>query len=182
MARQEVQENAPTAYQRALRRLARRDHSENELRQALLRLGYPETEVEGAVRRLRAERYLDDAAFAARFALSRMADRGLGRHRVRRGLRERGVAPAIVEEGLREALTEVSEARALDTLARRYWRQRAREEPERRLRGLWLFLVRRGFPAGLVHERLRALWPRFRDALQGLDPVIVEEDEGARGE
>jgi regulatory protein len=181
MARKEVQENAPTAYQRALRRLARRDHSENELRQALLRLGHPEEEVEGAVRRLRAERYLDDAAFAARFARSRMADRGLGRHRVRLGLRERGVAPAIAEQGLQEALTEVSEAGALDALARRYWRQRGREEPQRRVRGLWLFLVRRGFPAGLVHERLRALWPRFRDALEGLDPVTVE-DEGARRE
>jgi regulatory protein len=178
MARKEVQESAPTAYQRALLRLARRDHSENELRRALLRLGYPEKEVEGAVRRLRAERYLDDAAFAARFARSRLADRGQGRHRVRHGLRERGVAPALVERGLQEALTEVSEAGTLDAVARRYWRQRAREEPERRLRGLWLFLVRRGFPAGLVHERLRALWPRFRDALAGLDPVTIE-DEGA---
>ncbi len=178
MARKEIPENAPTAYQRALRRLARRDHSENELRRALLRLGYPETEVEGAVRRLRAERYLDDAGFAARFARRRMADGGQGRHRVRHGLRERGVAPPIAERGIQEALTEVSEAGALDAVARRYWRQRGREEPERRLRRLWFFLVRRGFPAGLVHERLRALWPRFRDALEGLDPVTVE-DEGA---
>src|SRR5258708_26090443 len=130
MARKEVQESAPTAYQRALRRLAQRDHSENELRRALLRLGYPETEVEGAVRRLRAERYLDDAAFAARFARSRMADRGQGRHRVRHGLRERGVAPPVSERGLQEALSEVSEPGTLDAVARRYWRQRGRPGPE----------------------------------------------------
>src|SRR5258708_30998572 len=178
MARKEVQESAPTAYQRALGRLAGRDHSETELRRALLRLGYPEKEVEGAVRRLRAERYLDDPAFAARFARSRMADRGQGSHRVRHSLRERGVAPSVAERGLQEALSELSESGTLDAVARRYWRQRGREEPERRLRGLWLFLVRRGFPAGLVHERLRALWPRFRDALEGLDPVTIE-DEGA---
>ena len=28
------------------------------------------------------------------------------------------------------------------------------------------FLLRRGFPAGLVRERLSALWPRWREGLE----------------
>ena len=66
----------PTAYQRALRRLARRDHSVAELRRALLERGHEPAEVEAALERLRRERYLDDAGFAERFARSRMAAPG----------------------------------------------------------------------------------------------------------
>jgi regulatory protein len=161
----------PTAYQRALRRLGRRDHSVAELRRALLDRGHEPDEVEAAIERLRAERYLDDRGFAERFARSRMAHQGLGRARVRQGLRQRGVARAETEAGIAGALGEVDERVVLDGLARRYWRRHARVEPERRLPHLWAFLLRRGFPATLVHERLKALWPKWSDALEGLEPL-----------
>ncbi len=144
------------------------------MRGALQDAGHAEDEIEATVLRLRDERLIDDASFAARFARSRMAHQGLGRHRVRRALWQKGVSKGVAEAGLTEALSEVSEASVLDALARRYWRQRAREEPEHRLRKLWAFLLRRGFPAGLVGERLRALWPRHRDALDGLEPLEAE--------
>ena len=133
------------------------------------------------MRRLRRERYLDDAGFAARFARSRIAGHGLGRYRVRTALRTRGVARDVAEAGLAQALAEVSEAEGLDAAARRFWRGRRREEPRTRLRKLWAFLLRRGFPAELVGERLRALWPRYRDALEGLEPVEAGSDEENAG-
>jgi regulatory protein len=163
-----------SAYQRALRRLARRDHSEAEMRGALQNAGYREEDVEATLARLRAERLLDDAGFASRFAASRIAHQGLGRHRVRQALRQKGVPKAVAEAGLVEALADVSEASALDALARRYWRQRGTEEPERRLRKLWVFLLRRGYPASLVSARLKALWPRHQDALEGLEPLDAD--------
>ena len=48
---------SPSAYQRALRRLARRDHSEAELRRALATRGHTEEEIEEALSRLRAQRW-----------------------------------------------------------------------------------------------------------------------------
>jgi regulatory protein len=165
----------PTAYQRALRRLARRDQSVAELRRALLERGHEEPEVENALERLRRERYLDDAGFAERFARSRMTHQGLGRLRVRQGLRQRGVDRSTTEAGITAALGEVDERELLDGLARRYWRQHARVEPSRRLPRLWAFLLRRGFAPALVHERLAALWPRWRDALEGLEPAEPAE-------
>ena len=173
MARRGLAEG-PTAYQRAIERLSRRDHSESELRRALLGEHDPE-EVEAALRRLRAERYLDDHGFAERFAKSRLAGRGLGRLRVRQGLRQRGVERKVAEAGLAVALRDVSEGQVLDTVARRYWRQQARHEPALRLRRLWAFLLRRGFPPGLVNDRLRALWPRWKDAIEGLEPLDESE-------
>jgi len=162
---------APSAYQRALRRLARRDHSVAELRRALVERGHAPEEVEAALERLRRERYLDDAGFAERFARSRLAHQGHGRALIRQGLQRRGVGRSEAESGLAGALREVDEKAVLDGLARRYWRQHARVEPVRRLPRLWAFLLRRGFAAGLVHSRLSALWPRWADALEGLEPT-----------
>jgi regulatory protein len=162
------------ARQRALRRLARRDHSEAELRRALLRNGFAAPVVAATIDRLRAEKYLDDHGFAARFARSRVAHHGLGRNRVRQALRARGVSRAIIDKGVAEALRDVSEVESLEVAARRYWRQHGRDEPVRRIRKLWVFLLRRGFPADLVRERLAALWPRWREGLEDL-PETDEE-------
>ena len=159
----------PSAYARALARLARRDHSEQEIRRALRRDGFAEDIAEETVARLRRERYLDDAGFAARLARSRMAHSGHGRNRVRLELARKGVRRATAEAGLQEALGEVSEAEMLDAIAQRFWRSRKDDDPPHRLRKLWAFLVRRGFPADLVHARLGALWPKWRDAIEGLE-------------
>jgi regulatory protein len=172
----------PSPYQRALRRLARRDQSAAELRRALLAWGHAPDEVEAALERLRGERYLDDQGFAERFARSRLVHPGLGRARIREGLRQRGVARADCEKGLASALREVDEREVLDGLARRYWRRHARVEPERRLPRLWAFLVRRGFAPGLVRDRLAALWPRLRNALEGLDPQEPVDSRVGGGE
>jgi len=156
------------ARQLALRRLARRDHSEAELRRVLARKGFAAGVVDQTLAWLRSQNFLDDKGFAARFARSRVAHHGLGRNRVRQALRARGVSRAIIEKGVAEALRDVSEEAALDDLARRYWRQHARDEPLLRIRKLWAFLLRRGFPAGLVRERLSGLWPRWREGLEDL--------------
>jgi regulatory protein len=161
----------PTPYGRALARLARRDHSEQEIRRGLRRDGFAEEDVEATVARLRRDRYLDDAGFAARLARSRMAHSGMGRNRVRLELRKKGVRRSVAEAGLKEALSEVEEADVIDALARRFWKTREADEPRHRLRKLWAFLLRRGFPAGLVNDRLHALWPRWSDALEGLEPA-----------
>ena len=167
-------ERRDSAYAAALRRLARRDHSEAEIRKALGKT-YPEADVLEAVRRLRQERYLDDAGCAARFARSRLAHQGQGRYRIRQALRTKGVTGAPAEKGLATALSEVSEVAALEAVARRYWRNRPDEDPRVRMRRVWAALVRRGFPASLVSERVAALFPRWRDALAGLEAPETDE-------
>jgi regulatory protein len=125
--------------------------------------------------RLTQDRYLDDAGYAARVARTRLRFDGLGRNRIRQDLRARGVARDTAESGLAEALTEVPEAETLDRVAQRYWKNRVSDEPRVRLRKLWAFLVRRGFPSDLVRARLAALWPRWRDALDGLEAAEGDE-------
>ena len=141
------------------------------MRRALLRHAHDAAEVDGAIARLKQQGLLNDPAYAARYARSRLQHHGLGRHRIRQALRQKGVAREAVRHGLAEALAEVPEADTIDALARRYWETRKRDAPATRLPKLFGFLVRRGFPAGVVQERLKALWPRHRDALDDLPPL-----------
>ena len=145
------------------------------MRRALARAGYEPAVVDAVLARLAEYKYLDDAGYAARVARTRLRHDGMGRHRIRQDLRLRGVDRKIAEAGIAEATAEVPEAEALDRAAQRYWKAHASDDPGKRLRKLWAFLVRRGFPAGLVHDRLGALWPRWREALDGLEPA---EDPG----
>ena len=159
----------------ALGKLARRDRSKEEIRRALLRDGYEPAVVEAVLIRLAQDRYLDDAGYAARVARTRLRIDGLGRNRIRQDLRARGVPRDAAEGGLAEALGEVPELEGLDRVAHRYWRNRTADEPRQRLRKLWAFLTRRGFPSDLVRARLAELWPRWRDALDGLEVAESEE-------
>ena len=168
MARKAVPQPETTAYVRALGRLARRDHSEVELRHALRERGHSADEVDSALERLRGQRYLDDAGFAERFARSRLQGHRVGSNRIRQGLRQRGVDRQVGEAGLRKALEDAPEREALEAAARAYWRTHQRDEPKTRIRRLWAFLLRRGFPAELVSRSLGELWPRHRSALEGL--------------
>jgi regulatory protein len=163
------------AYLKAISRLSRREMSAAEVRKGLTRDGFEEVAIEGAIARLRERRYIDDSRLGEQFARSRMSDRGYGRAWVRQALSQKGLSRGIIESSLRTALADVSEADVIDRLARRYWRQKAGHAPERRLKGLWAFLIRRGFPAGLVGDRLRTLWPRWGDALAGLEPAEADE-------
>jgi hypothetical protein len=43
------------------------------------------------------------------------------------------------------------------------------------MRRVWAALVRRGFPAGLVSERITALWPRWKDEVVGLEAPEADE-------
>jgi regulatory protein len=166
---------ARSAFGSALRRLARRDHSETEIRSALVELGHGDEEIEETVGRLKAARYLDDHRYAERYTLSRLTTAGHGRARIRQSLRQRGVAGELVEQALTKAASEGTEREALEAVARKYWRLHARVEPEIRLKRLWAFLLRRGFPAGLIHDRLRSLWPRQGAILEGLEVVQADE-------
>ncbi|MGE0454135.1 MAG: regulatory protein RecX [Vicinamibacteria bacterium] len=129
--------------------------------------GHPADAVDAVIARLLKARALDDGRYAAAFARSRLAGQGLGRIRIRAGLRARGVGREAVEQGLKQALLDFPETEALDRAARRLLRPRAGEPREKALRRVSAALLRRGFPWRLVRQRLARLQPAWRDILTG---------------
>jgi regulatory protein len=157
----------------ALGFLARRSRTVVETRRLLTRRGHPTGAVEEVIERLRRMGYLDDTAYAARYAGWAATERPMGRARLAAQLAARGVDQASIESGLASCYGDEEEARAL---------QRALEKALRGLRGplgdrerrrVAGQLLRRGFAPGRVYAALRA-HPGADDG-----DVTDDPDEGA---
>jgi regulatory protein len=87
------------AIERAVRALARRDHSAAELGAKLARAGVSEAAREEAVETLERVGYIDDGRFALDRAVQ-LAERGYGDEWVRADLEARGTSPQATEAAL----------------------------------------------------------------------------------
>jgi len=83
----------------ATRWLARREYARIELARRLTRRGFPSGLVDEVLNELQEENLLSDERFAESF-ISARAGRGQGPARIRRELRERGVAGVLADEAL----------------------------------------------------------------------------------
>jgi regulatory protein len=134
-------------YQRAVRLLGFRAHSEADLRQKLLRRGCEADGVEATLTRLRGEGYLDDDAYARDLAARRSAGRGSAL--IAAELTARGVHREVAERALRE----LGRDRQVET-ARRLVERSAGLEPNR----LAARMQRKGFAAEVIRA---AMAPRM---------------------
>ena len=141
----------PLAY--AYRLIARRVCSERELQAKLEARGFTAGAVARVVSRLKDQRYVDDA-WLARSLASRLREKGYGGVRVRAKLVQRGIAPALVEEVVRESAPESHE---LETARRLLARRFPQGLGERRQAGrAFRFLVTRGFSPDLAGSLVSA--------------------------
>jgi regulatory protein len=95
--------------QLAVRALARSDRTTAQVERLLAAKGASPSQVRTAVRRLISLRYLDDGAFAARWADRRLARMPMGRARLQEELLATGCPESIVQATLRATYRKVSE-------------------------------------------------------------------------
>ncbi len=136
------------ATDRAVRLLARRPHSEAELRRYLARKNTPDAVIEAALAKLQRLGYVDDRAFAAYWVENRERFRPRGIRALRYELRQKGIAADVIEETLQDFDPQASARRAAQTYARRL-HNLTRREARNKLAG---FLQRRGFAYAVVRE------------------------------
>ena len=108
--------------QLAVRALARSDRTTAQIERLLAAKGASPSQVRAAIRRLTSLRYLDDVAFAARWADRRLARMPMGRARLQEELLATGCPEHIVHATLRATYRKVSErdmAMQALTMARR---------------------------------------------------------------
>ena len=135
-----------SAYDRGLSMLARREHSQRELRARLRHGGYDEAEAGEAIRRLGEQKYQDDNRFGEMILRARVAQ-GYGPARVRAELRSHGLAEAAIGALLESAGADWN-ALALAQLRKKYGNRPPADHSERGKRAA--FLLRRGFSAATV--------------------------------
>jgi regulatory protein len=154
----------------AMEFLARRPYGRQELRRRLLRRSFPADTVDACLSSLEAQRLVDDGAFARSFVRDRLRLRPRGKRRLAQEMREKGLAPATIEDAVAEVFADEQVAEdGLASQAALAWvrRQRpdAREalaardrspERERAVRRLSGFLARRGFTGDVVRAAVAA--------------------------
>ena len=135
----------PSAYDKALGLLARREHSARELKSKLALRGLDPVESAAALERLRTKDYQSDERFGEMLVRSRI-EGGYGPRWIVAELRTHGIAEAGAREMLESAAPDWPE------VVRRQLRRRYGARPlnlaERRKQAA--FLLRRGFDAATV--------------------------------
>jgi regulatory protein len=140
------------AFDVAWRFLAHRDRTEAEVRRNFTKKRVDPVLVEEVVAALLEGGYLDDAAFARRFAEDRRNLDGWGAERIERRLSELGVERAQIRAALADGDGHDELQAACDLLARRF--PGAPETPRDLERALG-FLVRKGYELELARDALR---------------------------
>ncbi|MDI2128607.1 regulatory protein RecX [Yinghuangia seranimata] len=146
----------PEAAARAicLRLLTGQPRTRAQLADALRRRGVPDEVADHVLGRFAEVRLIDDAAFANAWVDTRHTGRGLARRALARELRQRGVAPSLVDEAV-ERLDPEQESETARALVDRRLAATRHLDRQVRLRRLAGMLARKGYSEGLALRVVR---------------------------
>jgi len=147
---------APSAYLDALKMLARRDLSEAQVRQRLLRRGHESEAVDAAVEKLRAEHAIDDARVADAIARTETAVRGRGRLRVQRQIENAGIPGVEARRAVARAFETIDADALLNAALRKRLRSRQHIVDEAEFGRLYRYLIGQGFESDSIMKALKA--------------------------
>jgi regulatory protein len=165
-----LDEPALLAY--AVKLLAGRAYSTGELREKLRRRAGQAAVVDVVLVHLKENGYLDDQKFAENFAAARLANDKLGKMRVVRDLRQRRVAPSLVERTVRKVYQDVNEESLIEQWVRRKYRLTPREglfQEDKDTAAAYRRLLHAGFRPGEILRVLRR-FARNPELLEAFDP------------
>jgi regulatory protein len=142
-------------YEVAVRYLASRPKSVSEIARHLRSKRFDDMEVARALDRLRAQRYVDDEAFARYWVEQRARFKPRGDRALRTELVQKGVSRDVIEVVLGERAPDADVDLAKRALSRPLTRWSTLTAPERK-RKIHTFLAARGFDYGTIEEVIRA--------------------------
>jgi regulatory protein len=140
----------------ALKLLGRRELSEKQVRQRLVRKGHAIEDIEAAVQRLKADRAIDDARVAAAIARTETSVRRRGKLRVRRQIENAGIAPALATEALDAVFEELDDDTLLQAALGRRLRGDRPIQDDREFQRLYRYLAGQGFESDRILKALHA--------------------------
>ena len=171
-----------TVYDSAIRFLSYRPRSAREVELRLRKKGHPPEEIAAVMDRLQKRGYVNDEEFARFWVGNRMSFNPRGARLLKSELRQKGVAPQVIDAVLAEQseaqadaaqqAAEIAEAwgeTARDepapgtdlanalALARKKWRTYGSLDPQTARRRLSGFLARRGYNYDIIDQVLRRL-------------------------
>ena len=157
-----MSEELDPCYAAALRILSYRFNSEAELRRKLRRKEFEPLRIDQTIERLRAEKWLDDARFAAEFVRSKQL-KHRGPRRIARELSAAGIDREDAQRAVRDNIDADREREDLAALAAKKRRILIRRHGEEYVstdegrRKLTAYLLNQGYDAALVQRVLKEI-------------------------
>ncbi len=165
-----------SAYVDGLKMLARRELSEQQVRQRLARKGHSTDAIDDAVTRLRHERALDDGRVAEAIARTETSIRRRGRIRVQLQLQKAGIDKSTAKRAIDEVFASIDDGALIEAALNKRLRGRETIEDDKEFQRLYRYLAGQGFEAEQIMKALTARGRRTRTQRGTKD---TEEDSDA---
>ena len=145
-----------SAYLDGVKMLARRELSEQQVRQRLARKGHEREAIDAAVARLRDERAIDDARVAEAIARTETSVRRRGKLRVRMQIQRAGIANATAKQAVDQVFEAIDDDALLEASLMKRLRGRETIADDHEFHRLYRYLVGQGFESDRVMKALTA--------------------------
>jgi regulatory protein len=146
-----------SAYTEALKMLARRELSEAQVRQRLVRRGEGSQSIDEAIERLKADRSIDDERVAGVIARTEATVRHRGRRRVQQQIEAAGIDRSIASRAVDEVFQDLDADALLSASLSKRLRGRERIADDREFQRLFRYLSAQGFDGDRILAHLRRL-------------------------
>jgi regulatory protein len=143
-----------SAYLDGLKMLARRELSEAQVRQRLVRKRHDPGAVDEAIARLVAERAIDDGRVAEAIARTETSIRRRGKLRVRMQIERAGIATAIAKQAVDAVFDTIDDDALLEASLQKRLRGRATIADDREFQRLYRYLAAQGFESDRIMRLL----------------------------
>jgi regulatory protein len=146
----------PTARVAALRMLARRELSESQIRQRLVRRGYEADEIDSAIERLKTDGSINDARVAGAIARTETSVKRRGRLRVAQALARAGIDRATAHVAVESTFNDIDDDTLLNASLERRLKNGRLIADDREFQQLFRYLAAQGFESGTILKALTA--------------------------
>ena len=142
--------------------VARRELSEQQVRQRLARKALDAGDIDAAIARLRDERAIDDARVAEAIARRETSIRRRGKLRVRMQIERAGIEKSVARGAIDSVFAAIDDGEQLEAALEKRLRGRTRVADDRELQRLHRYLLSQGFEPDRVLQRLERLKVRLK--------------------
>jgi regulatory protein len=154
-----LDEESKKARKSAIRYLVYRDRSRSEIVQYLKEKGFSGNSTDETIAFLEDNDYINDPRFAMQFGRSRIKNKKVGKLRLERELRDKGLKTSIIDLTLGSLYEEHNERELAMACAKKKFDSFSSSDIEKQRGRLARFLDRKGFHTSLVYQVVTQLVP-----------------------
>jgi regulatory protein len=145
-----------SAYLDGLKMLARRDLSERQVRQRLVRKGHEQDAIDDAIAQLREEHAIDDARVAQTIARTAATAKHRGKLRVRQEIERAGIGRDTAARAVDDVFETIDNDALIEASLQKRLRGRSTIADDREFQRLYRYLSAQGFEDDRIMKALTA--------------------------